>query len=416
MLEETSHVVLPASTAESTTRPRVHKRARSLQEADMTYIDMLAESCPDAPGIRGSMLPVAIKPLTVTLVQGKQTFIVPRNYKDEFLSNSSVFKGLIKIMKINKVLFAVADIDQAKSELWDNMRICTFVAGCAHAFTCECSPYYEGDGYFARGVRYVQMIAINDHMDNTSHLRMSKDSPFKVLVGKENPWLAKNRQLLTEVDQLIRMFATKLPIGSQMQTWLRSRGDLESKVILKDLPWNNKGIFRSCEISYMNTRFHNAIESLDNLKANFRNPNHHFAMEFWTHYSDVIKLFDAPKKICQRTIIMRQAHLFPVGRKRPKRGISLEDKILGLQENTYVRIFHPEVVLQTPFAINSRMCKCPADLKKLREAHTSQTPSEGHEVLNEFYDTLYRIIDWAPEYSQSSAQSTRDAPMSVADT
>jgi len=270
----------------------------------------------------------------------KTVFFIPKNYGT--VLNCTTLCSIIALAK--KCGYGISASDEEKSlddPLLANMRIGAYLSGFATIATSGTTgEYLSQDNFWSLGGRTAQYMAIRKLLKNIQHLRPEGLS-FGKFITKELPTIANtNWKDVTYLGTLLQSAAESLTV-TRLETYLRSVGDLQQRVIRKSWPWDNKGIFTTHEISWFNEKSKDVRNKYTVFLSNFKNPSHQLVVEFWTVYGDIMKDAAILIETANRAITLRQNIFFSSTKKRKKTVLANEQHTL-LDDKQLIKVFHPK--------------------------------------------------------------------------
>jgi len=219
--------------------------------------------------------------------------------------------------------------------------------------------------------------------------------------------------LLIQLSQFIQKSAKLLKV-TRLETYLRSKGDLQNKVIRKDWPWHNKGIFTKYERDYLDVISHTLQERYTSFLANFTNPTYQFVEGFWAEYSSINTEGTTIINLVNKIINERQPVLFPSAKKR-KKAVLADQAVETVDLPILLKYFNPKVFnssLNVPIA--STQLSNPKLVKKyfndLRsKAHTATEVS----LVTAYSDVIYtrQVQDLGNDFETDFLKDSDDSDM-----
>jgi len=196
---------------------------------------------------------------------------------------------------------------------------------------------------FAKGQSSFQTRSVGVRYGNAKHLRTDGEAK---MIKKLNEMSGFTKDYWGLRGALMALFKS-LPANrvTNLETYLQSLPVLK-KNIKTSFIWDNRGLFRNEEITYLNQRFHTEVETYNSFITSLSNPTPELARDFDALYERARRGISNVESTLTGTINRRAQLLFVKNAKKRKdiewNKTKLLDKIAGFETADRILPFMPQ--------------------------------------------------------------------------
>jgi len=331
--------------------------------------------------------------LFTSFVRDNETvFVLPRNIKD-FTKNLL----MIAILKAAQLKGYVLETSLEKDLPEKVLKVddADFAAGYVYQASREVlGDYVNGNSKFAKGQQAYQRSCIDRHYRQARHLKKGGDSKLDERFSKMKEFTKDYWSVRTRITSLFKSLNKKTPVN--LISYLLSKQELE-KLIHTSLSWDNRGLFRSEEITYLNSRNSDELEALTAFRARLDSPSERLASHFEEDYARIrrdIKASEAEVAAC----INRRADVIFVKNAKKKRDIEynkrkLLDKVAEFTEVGKVSAFSPHSLPGISLiSTTANLIRAVADDQLWTQWRVPDDDNEAREVVTSWNSYLHHFV------------------------
>jgi hypothetical protein len=267
---------------------------------------------------------------------------VPKNIND-FAENYLIIT-ILKIIQI-KGWQAVKSSTEVKPNVYKHEKNMFFAGYVSKCMDDSCGKRIKASNAYERGILSAQTDAVMRQVGNrNAHIRKTEHTYGKILAemgGFVREYWAQRGAIAALFKDL------PLPKADEddLKTYLLTGGELIGKIVRKSLPHSNGGIFRKEELAYLNGKYANTQQRLDELHSLCKNPTGRFASTFWEYVDELGADAKKIEKELGVAYATRAKILFRQGSKKKQDikwvRLSLDEKISTMDGKSFAKLFDP---------------------------------------------------------------------------
>jgi len=278
---------------------------------------------------------------TTYVKDGRTVFVVPSNLRE--FSKNLLMIAILKAASLKNYSIETS-LDKEVPEKILKTEDASFVAGYVFQAHQEVlGPLVTDSSKFAKGRAAYQRSCIQVYHSSSRHLKKDGDKILTKRLSEMKSFTQAYWSLRTRIVSLLTSLPKK-SAGDDLRTYVKSKEDL-NKLIHTQLVWRNRGVFRSEEIAYLDSRHSAATDALMTFKDSFENPTLALARDFDAAYAPIKNgIRTAEAEIV--ALYNRRSDILFLKNAKKKRDVEynkmkLLDKIAGFTEHGKLSAFIP---------------------------------------------------------------------------
>jgi hypothetical protein len=248
--------------------------------------------------------------------------------------------SLLKICEIKRWIPVESEVELpiAVLETPDGPLFAGFVSG---GLNKETGPLETGTSKYAKGVKSYQTHCVQREFGKPLHLKIGGLDKINKALQSMKGFTKTYWSLRSVIYNLFKEVPT-IPV-THLETYMRSKAEI-MKGIKTKFAYENGGIFRTEEITHMNSLFHKEKEALETFLTLLANPTRDLAEKFDLRYAPVKAAILRCDEAVKITGTARARLLFPTDKKKSTikfLKLGIVEKINAFSEEKRI-VFKPE--------------------------------------------------------------------------
>jgi hypothetical protein len=306
---------------------------------------------------------------------------IPKNYSK--FSDNMLFISIIKVISLYGYETVVADIEVDVNVLKTEKH--HFFAGfVAKSFDKLAGPRIKASNAYERGILAAQTDAVCKRLGNRNGQIRKTDHSCGKILSEMGGFVRDYWGLRASINSIFASLPKPKVSDDDIPTYMLQGGELIGKIVRKNLPHSNGGIFLKTELSYLNKRYQAAQLHLEYIHEKCKRPDVEFALAFWEKVDELAKEAKDIQSELGSLFANRAKYLFRSNTKRKTdqrwNKMSIEEKLADSSVQTLEQLFNP------------------LDLPGFKKLKISRTVVDEYDP-EEYLTALYRLDKEEDNYS-----------------
>jgi hypothetical protein len=297
----------------------------------------------DEMSARAMRSDATVELFTTYMREGQTIFVLPSNMRD--FGKNLLMISILKAAELKGYILETS-IDKELPDKLFKTDEADFCAGYVYqAAQASVGQLVQGKSKFAKGQAAYQRSCVERVHKEARHLKRGGDSLLDERLSTMKSFTKAYWSVKARIGSLFKSIPKK-SMGP-LVSYLKSKQELE-KLIHTSLSWDNRGVFRPEEVSYLNVRYNQAVSALSGFREQLSTPTERLATSFEESYNAVRRLVRAAESEVD-TLINRRAAILFVPNAKKKRDVEwnktkLLDKIATFTESAKISAFMPSTL------------------------------------------------------------------------
>jgi hypothetical protein len=265
---------------------------------------------------------------------------VPKNI--EVFQESLLMMSILKIFEIKNWIpvLSTSDLPKAVLETKEGAFFAGFVSGALQKST---GPLNSGSSKYCKGIRAYQTYSVEKEFGKARHLRHDGMAKLLARLSGMRGFTQEHWGLRASIITLFKGLPSKKV--DHLNTYLQPKSELVKNIKTR-LQYENGGLYRPEELSYLGAKFADARKALNEFTSQLDKPSEVLARDFEKDYARVKTIVDTADNEIKANASARARILFPQDKKKStitwaKKPLS--EKLSDISEEK-ATVFKPETL------------------------------------------------------------------------